>query len=358
MTYMNTNTFSKSLLKWFDTDGRKDLPWQENKTFYRVWISEIMLQQTQVSTAIPYYEKFMQQFPKLADLAAADPNEVLNYWAGLGYYARARNLHKAAQMIINEFNGQFPTAIDEVESLPGIGHSTACAILSIVDNQPLAICDGNVKRVLARFHAIDTPLGEKATENQLLSIARKLMPTERAADYTQAIMDLGATLCTRTKPACERCPVQMNCKGYASKQPTDFPVPKKRIKRTKITQDCVVLISNNHIALQQRPNKGIWGGLFVPLLTDDLTAHELYPTIKGQPKQTLVKRKHVFTHIDLFYTPHIYNVSNTLEIAGFSWHNFSQLDKIALPAPIKTLIDELLKGTQYEQLNLLPEVSA
>lgn len=347
--------FSNRLLNWFDKHGRKDLPWQQNKTFYRVWLSEIMLQQTQVKTVIPYYENFLTKFPTLKDLANANVDEVLTNWAGLGYYARARNLHKAAQMILNDLNGQFPNTLEAVESLPGIGHSTACAILSIVENQPLAICDGNVKRVLGRLHAINTPIGAKETENAFIKIAREYMSTERPADYTQAIMDLGATLCTRTKPNCAHCPVQSLCKAYKLGTPTAFPVPKKKLKRSKQSIDCVILKTATHIALTQRPPKGIWGGLHTPLITDDINTHEIGSLISKAPKTILETRKHVFTHIDLFYTPHIYNVSEPILVADFHWHKLDQIDTIALPAPIKKLIDDITEGKINEQLDLLSE---
>src|SRR5579862_6423950 len=201
---MKVTQFQKSILTWFDQHGRKHLPWQKNKTPYRVWVSEIMLQQTQVSTVIPYFERFMLQFPDITQLANAHEDAVLHLWAGLGYYSRARLLHRAANKIVADYHGQFPNTLDELKKLPGIGPSTAGAILAIAFNQTATILDGNVKRVLARFHGITAPINEKKIEDQLWELAISYTPHHRVADYTQAIMDIGATLCTRSKPDCNR----------------------------------------------------------------------------------------------------------------------------------------------------------
>lgn len=214
LTALKPATFHTLIFRWFAKYGRKHLPWQQNKTPYRVWISEIMLQQTQVATVIPYFERFMQAFPTVAALANAKEDEVLHLWAGLGYYSRARNLHRAAKMIMEKWNGELPDRRDDLITLPGIGLSTAGAILSIAFHQPTAILDGNVKRVLSRFHAICDPIDDKKTENQLWQLAEYYMPTIQTADYTQAMMDLGATLCTRSKPDCTSCPLARHCKGH------------------------------------------------------------------------------------------------------------------------------------------------
>jgi len=208
---MSQQTFSKKLLTWYNKHGRKNLPWQQNKTPYRVWLSEIMLQQTQVKTVIPYFNNFIKTFPTINKLAKAPLDEILHLWSGLGYYSRARNLHKCASIIVNQHNSKFPTTLDELQQLPGIGRSTAAAILAISMNQPATILDGNVKRVLTRHNAIVGWPGKTEVLSKLWEIAESLTPTTHTADYTQAIMDLGATICTRSKPKCQLCPISKNC---------------------------------------------------------------------------------------------------------------------------------------------------
>jgi A/G-specific adenine glycosylase len=284
VTY-NSFSFSNALLAWFDQHGRKNLPWQKNKSPYSVWISEIMLQQTQVATVIPYYDTFMQRFPSVTDVANAPVDEVLHLWTGLGYYARARNLHKAAQQVRDLHAGKFPTTFEEVIALPGIGRSTAAAVLSLSLNQPFAIMDGNVKRVLTRYMAIEGWAGAKKIEDRLWLEAEALKPaavgldeslenklTEqeynaksrapRYGDYTQAIMDLGATICTRSKPKCDDCPMQLHCLAFAQGKQAEFPFkkPKKQIP-TKYTT-MLIPSFNGQVLMQQRPPSGIWGGLW------------------------------------------------------------------------------------------------
>lgn len=263
MAKPNAHPFSERLLSWFDQFGRHDLPWQQNINPYRVWVSEIMLQQTQVKTVIPYFEKFMTSFPTLADLAAASQEAVLSHWAGLGYYARGRNLHKAAQIIMQQHNGQFPADFDAIVALPGIGRSTAGAVLSIALNQRYAILDGNVKRVLARYFAVEGWPGEKTIEKSMWQLAEDLTPQQRFNDYTQAIMDLGATLCTRSKPSCEACPVQSDCQAFKLGLVSQYPY--KKPKKDKPTKQAWLLLQEDQqgqIYLQKRPQKGIWGGLW------------------------------------------------------------------------------------------------
>ena len=256
-------TFADKILAWFDQHGRKDLPWQTNPTAYRVWVSEIMLQQTQVSTVIPYYERFMQRFPDLLSLADAPLDDVLKHWEGLGYYTRARNLHKTAQSVRDHYAGHFPTEIAQVEALSGIGRSTAGAILSLSHNQRHAILDGNVKRVLARYHAVATPPNEPRTLKQLWDYAEQHLPNERYNDYTQAMMDMGATLCTRSKPACLLCPIQNGCQAFKQGNPTTYPV--KTPSKTNPEKTRVGLLLRNQqgeILLTQRPPTGIRDGLW------------------------------------------------------------------------------------------------
>ncbi len=210
---MTPEQFQHSILDWFDQHGRHDLPWQQAQTPYRVWVSEIMLQQTQVATVIPYFQRFMARFPDVGALAAAEQDEVLHLWTGLGYYARARNLHKAARLVVNNWGGEFPQTLEGMESLPGIGRSTAGAILAMACGIRAPILDGNVKRVLARYACVEGWPGQTAVQKQLWALAEEYTPSRRVGDYTQAMMDLGATLCTRSKPACVLCPLQLDCPG-------------------------------------------------------------------------------------------------------------------------------------------------
>lgn len=302
-----TTEFSVKLLQWFDKHGRHDLPWQQNINAYRVWVSEIMLQQTQVATVIPYYEKFMQRFPTVLDLAKAQQEEVLSHWAGLGYYARGRNLHKAAQVIVVEHSGLFPQTFDEVVALPGIGRSTAGAILSIALGQRYAILDGNVKRVLGRYFAVAAWPGEKKTELAMWQQADELTPELRFNDYTQAIMDLGATLCTRSKPKCQFCPVQKGCQAFELNRVSEFPVKKPK-KHKPIRQAWLLLTENSvgQICLQQRPQKGIWGGLWSLPEYESLQACEESLQSQGLRLQSLVKWesfRHTFSHYHLDIHP-------------------------------------------------------
>src|SRR5690606_6541720 len=210
-----SDDFAQRVLVWFDQHGRKHLPWQQGITPYRVWLSEIMLQQTQVATVIPYFERFIARFPDVQSLAAAPIDDVLHLWTGLGYYARARNLHRCAQTIVRDYGGEFPASVAALSELPGIGRSTAGALASIAHQQRAAILDGNVKRVLARHHAIDGWPGTTQTLSQLWQFAEQHTPDKRSDHYTQAMMDLGATVCTRSKPACDHCPVADSCIAYA-----------------------------------------------------------------------------------------------------------------------------------------------
>ena len=225
---MIAEDFQQAVLGWFKHSGRSDLPWQQSINPYRVWVSEIMLQQTQVATVIPYFERFMQSFPTVDKLATAPLDNVLHHWTGLGYYARARNLHKTAQIICTTHNGQFPDDIEQLTDLPGIGRSTAGAIRSIAFKKPAAILDGNVKRVLARFAGVAGWPGKSSVHNQLWEIAESFSPQTHTADYSQAMMDLGATLCTKTSPNCCECPLATDCLANAQGNPQDFPVKSQK----------------------------------------------------------------------------------------------------------------------------------
>lgn len=255
--------FSSRILKWFDTAGRHELPWQIDPSPYRVWVSEIMLQQTQVKTVIPYYLRFLERFPDINHLADAELDEVLHLWSGLGYYARARNLHKSAITIIKEHKGKFPCDIESVIQLPGIGKSTAGAILSLSMKQRHPILDGNVKRVLTRHRGIEGWPGEKKIEDKLWRLAEELTPARQVAAYTQAVMDLGATVCTRSRPTCSECPVMQDCFAYQHNQQS--VLPSKRIKKSLPVKKAIFTIIKNkkgEVLLEKRPPVGIWGGLW------------------------------------------------------------------------------------------------
>lgn len=256
------NWFSQAVLAWYDQHGRKHLPWQQQITPYKVWVSEIMLQQTQVTTVIPYFERFMARFPTINDLAQAEQDEVLHLWTGLGYYARARNLHKAAQIMAEQHQGKFPAEFEQVLALPGIGRSTAGAVLSLSLGQHHAILDGNVKRVLTRFMAVEGWPGQKKVENELWHIAETFSPKDRINNYNQVMMDLGAMVCTRSKPKCDECPVADKCQALAQSRVTDFPYSKpKKDKPVKFAY--MLLMQHEHqLYMYQRPQTGIWGGLY------------------------------------------------------------------------------------------------
>lgn len=255
--------FTRSVLRWYKKHGRHDLPWQKDINAYRVWVSEIMLQQTQVNTVIPYYERFMQTFPTVRDLAQADIDEVLHLWTGLGYYARARNLHKSARIIHTDHNNRFPDDLESIVALPGIGRSTAGAILSLALNQVAPILDGNVKRVLARYHRVEGWPGNKKTEQKLWQLAESVTPDKEFAAYTQAIMDLGATVCTRSNPLCDQCPVNNGCEARETGTQEQYP-GKKPKKTLPVKQTIFTIIENDkgEVLLEKRLPQGIWGGLW------------------------------------------------------------------------------------------------
>jgi A/G-specific adenine glycosylase len=333
--------FNTRVLTWFDQHGRKDLPWQHAITPYRVWVSEIMLQQTQVATVIPYFHRFLERFPNTQALANAPQDEVLHLWTGLGYYARARNLQRAAQMIETLYNGQFPATLESLQSLPGIGRSTAGAILSIAFRQPAPILDGNVKRVLCRYHAIPEASWE---------LAESLLPAIRSGDYTQAMMDLGATVCTRTKPKCGVCPLSNDCKAHAESCETNYPA-KKLAKKIPIRKTQMLLLCNeqNEILLEKRPPAGIWGGLWslpeCPAETDIKSyCKKSYACHIAQPKKWPAFR-HTFSHFHLDITPIKFSLLNweptVMETAPLIWYHPKHAQELGLPAPIKLLLEKV-----------------
>jgi len=343
-----------ALLEWFDQHGRKDLPWQTNRTAYRVWVSEIMLQQTQVSTVIPFYERFMAQLPTVEDLAHAAEDTVLHFWTGLGYYARARNLHRCAKQICASHKGTFPSDLAGLEALPGIGRSTAGAILSLAMNTRAPILDGNVKRVLARYHGVEGWPGQRAVSDTLWSHAEHHTPQQRVADYTQAIMDLGATCCKRSRPACQQCPLATGCAARAKGQQSEFPGRKPR-KKIPLRQRWLAVVTRapGEVLLEKRPDSGIWGGLWAPPEFGNASSAEKWIT-EHLPVQREACRvdepfNHTFSHFKLEVHPvRAHCTTNRGATIGvecdaqsLQWFSLHPPPSVGMPAPIVRLLTRL-----------------
>jgi A/G-specific adenine glycosylase len=338
--------FAGRLLEWFDRAGRHDLPWQHPRSPYFVWISEVMLQQTRVETVIPYFQRFVERFPGVAELAGAPLDEVLHHWSGLGYYARARNLHRAAGAIMTEHGGRFPEDIVSVTALPGIGRSTAGAILAQAFGQRHAILDGNVKRVLARVHAVEGWTGGTATEQRLWALAEGHTPGVRVGDYTQAIMDLGATLCRRVRPACEDCPVEARCEARAMSRQADFPAARPRRPRP-LRRARMLLLSDpaGAVLLQRRPPQGIWGGLWcLPELGEE-SAPDWASRVLGVAVDRVVPLaavRHGFTHFELEIEPIAARATSAsspiMEPGRWVWYNAGSPAKLGLAVAVSRLI--------------------
>ena len=343
-------TFSDKLLDWWDVHGRKDLPWQHPRTAYRVWVSEIMLQQTQVKTVIPYFDRFVSRFPDIESLAAASTDEVLAFWSGLGYYARARNLLKTAIICKRDHATELPQSPEELSALPGIGESTANAIYSQAYNQPAVILDGNVKRVLTRYLAIDGWPGKSLVHKQLWAAAKKLLPKERGADYTQAIMDLGATLCTRTKPVCTRCPVRDSCKAFKSGTIDLFPARRPALKVTKKSFHMLILTDNDgSILLERRPPVGIWGGLWSLPADDNGQSIQQRLGLDKRSLQTLPVLQHQLTHIKMTIYPLIAHTDTSLRGVEYRadqrWFGRHEWQTLGLPKPVRQLLETHLENS-------------
>ncbi|MDT8895519.1 A/G-specific adenine glycosylase [Halomonas sp. I1] len=340
-------TFQRRLLDWFDVHGRHDLPWQSERTPYRVWVSEIMLQQTQVTTVIPYFERFMERFPDVEALATADQDEVLHLWTGLGYYARGRNLHKAARVVMDEHDGVFPVhSLEAMAGLPGIGRSTAGAIIAQSTGRRAVILDGNVKRVLTRLHAVEGWPGRPAVERRLWSLAEHYTPDTRVVDFTQAMMDLGATLCRRGRPECERCPFENECLAHARGEERRFPESKpKKALPTRRTLMLLLQDDGGRVLLEQRPSSGLWGGLWSLPQFEDLAALQTWLD-QHAPSAELDGAwstfTHVFSHFRLEITPQPARVAR-LDAVGETWRRFDPSDpaNIGLAAPVKGLLESL-----------------
>jgi A/G-specific adenine glycosylase len=376
------HSFSSRLIAWQRTHGRHHLPWQ-GANAYHVWLSEIMLQQTQVATVIPYYQRFIEALPTIAALAAASEDQVLAHWSGLGYYARGRNLHRAAQIIVEKYSGEFPREFEQILELPGIGCSTAAAICALAYHERRAILDGNVKRVLARYCGISGSHSEKAVEEKLWQQAETLLPPDKTTShstrsasgqvagylppgeswgggeaiqgstistYTQALMDLGATLCTRSKPKCNTCPVSSNCVAFQSGRVSELPTPRTRKFVPERSATLLMLMHGNDILLEKRPGSGIWGGLWsLPQFDDEETAKNWFVlngmnASGGARLETFI---HTFTHFKLHITPLIIQLSRKplhVAQAGSVWLSVEEALEAAIPTPVRKILNKLIVG--------------
>lgn len=342
--------FSQRLIRWHKRHGRHDLPWQNTDDPYRVWLSEIMLQQTQVATVMPYYARFLDRFPALADLAAAPVEDVMALWSGLGYYARARNLHQCAQVVMREHGGRFPQQPALLAELPGIGRSTANSIATFCFGARAPILDGNVKRVFCRAFGVEGFPGSRAVEKRLWTLAEKLMPAKDGGIYNQAQMDLGAMVCTRGKPKCARCPLNEICVALATDRVAELPQakPRKAVPEREATL-LAVIDEQQRVLLETRPPAGIWGGLqSLPELPAGADATEWLHTRLAcrvaavSPAPTFV---HVFSHFRLRIAPlvaHVGAVTAAME-PGWHWLAEDDLDRAALPAPVRALLARIFR---------------
>ena len=348
--------FSAAVIRWQKQHGRHQLPWQRTRDAYRIWLSEIMLQQTQVATVIPYYERFLQRFPDVAALASAPVEDVMAHWAGLGYYTRARNLHRCAQQVVAGYQGRFPPDVDALAGLPGIGRSTAAAISAFAYGTRAAILDGNVKRVFCRVFGIEGFPGASAVEKQLWERAIALLPATDIESYTQGLMDLGATLCTRSRPRCGDCPLQARCVAHASDRVNELPArkPKKAVPERSAVM--LVVVHDEAVLLEQRPDAGIWGGL--------LSLPELERLVPSSARSTarvseaalgralsefgeiasfsaLPAFTHAFTHYRLNVMPVRVELKRSFLLAAqssYQWRPVAELDRAPLPAPVRKLL--------------------
>jgi A/G-specific adenine glycosylase len=337
--------FSTRLIAWQKIYGRHDLPWQNTRDPYAIWVSEIMLQQTQVTAVIGYYRRFMQRFPNIKSLAGATQEEVLQHWSGLGYYSRARNLHNAAQTIVDHYQGIFPQNFEEVQQLSGIGRSTAAAIVSFAFDQRQTILDGNVKRVLARHFLIEGWTGIPKIEKQLWVLAESLLPQDEMVAYTQGLMDLGATICTRSKPKCAACPLNKTCQAYAQNLVSKLPTPKSKKTIPQKQTTMLVIRHGKEILLEKRPPSGIWGGLWS---LPEISSQEI-PTqialsrfgLNTEAEEPLPSIQHVFSHFKLEITPQpVYVVSKPLQanMPNMIWLPIEDAIGAALPTPVRNIL--------------------
>jgi A/G-specific adenine glycosylase len=349
----NARDFAASLIDWHAAHGRHDLPWQQDRTPYRVWVSEIMLQQTQVATVIRYFDRFMRRFPDVGTLAAAPLDEVLHLWSGLGYYARARNLHRAASCIAAEHGGRFPASFEEVAHLPGIGRSTAGAILALSRGERFPILDGNVRRVLSRHFAVEGSVSDRTVLQRLWDLSDECTPAEQVDTYTQAVMDMGATVCVRRNPSCASCPVAASCVAHITGRQHELPSPKRA--RTRGVRQVFMLAAvreDGDILLQRRPERGVWGGLWcLPEFESATDAAEyVRRSLRGAAAQPvpLSPVEHAFTHFDLVITPllaHCAGSASAPEPEQTQWYRAREPARLGLPAPIRLLLERLAAGS-------------
>jgi len=341
-------TFAAKIKAWQRRHGRHDLPWQGTRDPYPLWVSEIMLQQTQVATVIPYYERFLARFPDVATLAAADADGVLRLWSGLGYYARARNLHRAAQAIVERHAGRFPLDVDDAQALPGIGRSTAAAIVAFATGQRHAILDGNVKRVLARCFGVEGAVDSAPVLARLWALSESLVPARGVEEYTQGLMDLGATVCTRTRPACESCPLRSDC--VARRDGATDRLPGRKSSRPARERDVamLVIVSRGEVLVEKRPGAGIWGGLWslpeMPVGDDAAKRVRRDYGLRVESVQELEPFRHAFTHFTLAVKPWLVRAKGDLGPARepvAMWLALQDAQDAGLPAPVKRLLARL-----------------
>jgi len=348
-----SSSFARQLLGWFDVHGRKNLPWQQDQSAYRVWLSEVMLQQTQVVTVIPYFERFVKHFPSVWDLASATSDEVMKHWAGLGYYARARNLHACARQVCQQYDGEFPESVELLQQLPGIGRSTAGAIVAQAFHHRAVILDGNVKRVLTRYRTISGWPGKVAVQRSLWALADSFTPTERAADYTQAIMDLGATVCRRSRPLCDQCPLRTDCYAAAQGVVEQFPEKKQR-SSLPVRETCVLMCYQaekpQHIMLEKRPPTGIWGGLWSLPQCEPVQVPEDVITLKyGYQVRAIEEAEpvmHTFTHFHMRIRPlriQLDSTASTVAESSVSWCDAVKANAYGMPSPIEALVSQFFE---------------
>jgi A/G-specific adenine glycosylase len=353
-------SFSAALIAWQQQHGRHALPWQNTRDAYLIWLSEIMLQQTQVSAVLEYYARFLARFPTLQSLAAAPVEDVMALWSGLGYYTRARNLHRCAQQVMAQYDGVFPSDPALLAELPGIGRSTAAAIAAFSSGTRAAIMDGNVKRVFARVFGIDTFPGERKTEQAMWLRAEALLPQQGIESYTQGLMDMGATLCTRSSPSCERCPMQARCVAHATGRVKELPVRKPKKATPEKHCAMLLLVDDGEVLLEQRPASGIWGGLLslpelaghlphetthLPALDQAAVSQAIAPFGAAESQERLRPVTHVFTHYKLHIDPIWVTLRQRAPLADdtrHQWLPIGALADAALPAPIKKLLLALL----------------
>ncbi|WP_215396366.1 A/G-specific adenine glycosylase [Rheinheimera oceanensis] len=341
--------FSNQLVSWYQQHGRKTLPWQLNKSPYKTWLSEVMLQQTQVATVIPYFQRFTARFADINALAQAPLDEVLHLWTGLGYYARARNLHKAAQIVATQHGGKFPTEFAQVLALPGVGRSTAGAVLSLALEQHHAILDGNCKRVLARFAAISGWPGDKKVEQQLWQLAEQLTPEDTVAAFNQAMMDLGATLCSRSKPRCVECPLKLRCKAALAGEQALYPGKKAKKTLPEKQSFWLLLQHDDKVLLSQRPASGLWGGLFGFIEFASAAEREQYLALNAlavESREELAGFRHTFSHFHLWIQPLRVKLKHApaavQEQSAPTWFTIHAIPQVGLSAPAKQLFQQLL----------------